>query len=143
VAASRVLLACLAILAGCSSTSVVDDAGASAGAGYRWLTGELEASFPEPVDQLTAATLRAFDELGLVAIDNAVYGPGGKITGRMADGTKVRVKLRTRGDGGSWLAIRVGDIGDEPVAMQLLRHIGAEVEEGRGGEGETAGTRAR
>jgi hypothetical protein len=140
VGAPKVLLACLAILAGCSSTPVVGDAGAGAGAEYRWLTGELEASFPDQLDRLTAATLRAFDELGLVAVDNAVYGPEGKITGRMADGTKVRVKLRTRGDGGSWLAIRVGEIGDEPVAMQLLRLIEEEVEKGGRGAGEKAGT---
>lgn len=107
-------------LGGCTSAAVMGDGG---DAEYRWLTGELEVAFAVDVERLKAASLKAYDDLGLVAVDDAVYGPQGKITGRMADGTEVRVRLRALDSGRTWLAVRVGQIGDEPISRQVLRHI--------------------
>jgi hypothetical protein len=118
--AAVVGLAWALALGGCTSSAVTGDGG---DAEYRWLTGELEVTLAGDVERLKAATLKAYDDLGLVAVDDAVYGPKGKITGRMADGTEVRVRLRALDSGRTWLAVRVGQIGDEPISRQVLRHI--------------------
>lgn len=122
--AAVVAVACALALGGCASTAVTGDEG---DADYRWITGELETVLSVDAERLNSAILRAYDDLGLVAVDDAVYGPKGKVTGRMADGTEVRVRLRALDSGRTWLAVRVGQIGDEPIARQVLRHIEAEV----------------
>lgn len=127
-AVALIALFCAATLSGCTSTAEGESGG---GREFRWLTGELVAHLTFDVGQAEAATLRAFEDLDLVAVDDAVYGPKGKITGRMADGTEVRVRLRAGPSGGTEIAIRIGQIGDEAIARQVLRHIEREAERER------------
>lgn len=95
---------------------------------FRWLRGELEAVVAGSIDRVGGATRRAFADLDVVAVDGDVYGLEGVLTGRLADGTRIRVRLRAADDATTLVAIRVGQIGDEAVARQILRHIDREVE---------------
>ena len=121
-------LVVLGALLGVACSSTPSPSSAADEPVFRWLRGELEAVVPSAIDPVGGATLRAFAELDVVAVDGDVYGDEGELAGRLADGTRVRVRLRAAAGGSTLVAIRVGEIGDEAVARQLLRHIERGVE---------------
>jgi hypothetical protein len=90
---------------------------------YRWIRGELASSLAAPLPDVESAVRGAFDELGLVGLEGSVDGLKGRLSARMAVGTKVRVRLQALDFESTSIRIRVGKIGDRAVSLQLLRHI--------------------
>ena len=117
---ASITLIVLALVAGCSSSGRRADQSLTE---FKWLQGELKTALPHPLPEVEPATRAAFDELRLVGVDGAVDSFKGRLTARMADGTKVRVKLQAAGSDNSIVWIKVGQIGDEPISLQILRHI--------------------
>jgi len=119
------VLIVVALVAGCSSSG---DQGDPSLAEFKWLQGELKTALPHSLTDVEPATRAAFDELSLVGVDGSVNSYKGTLTARMADGTKVRVKLQAAGSGDTIVLIKVGQIGDEPISLQVLRHIRKQLE---------------
>lgn len=116
---SVALLVSVVLLAGCTTAAVGTDAEAN----YAWLSGTLETTLTHPLPEVEEATREAFVELDLVAVDGAVDGLKGELTARMADGTKVRVKMKALDFGSTRVKIRLGTLGDKAASEQILRYI--------------------
>jgi hypothetical protein len=117
-----VVLAIVVILtlAGCGSTAVTPDGSV---AEYSWVRGEVTGTLPAQLPQVAQATRAAFDELNLVGVGGGVEGLKGELTARTAVGEKVRVKLKALDFDNTSVSIRVGQVGDKAVSLQLYRHI--------------------
>lgn len=98
-------------------------AGAGAAATYVWVRGNLETTFQHPLTAVEAATRTALEELDLVAIDGAVDGLKGKLSARMADGTKVSVRLKALDLESTEVSVRIGTLGDKAASEQIMRYI--------------------
>lgn len=107
-------------LAGCSSTVVTPEGST---ARYRWARGDVTGTLPAALPEVEAATRTAFDEIGLVGVVGGVEGLKGELTARTAVGTKVRVKLEALDFDNTSVTIRVGQVGDKSLSLQLFRHI--------------------
>jgi len=112
-------LALLVPLGGCAVAAV----GAAAGAGYVWINGEMKATIEAPLPRVVKATHAALADLDLVGIEERTDKLKGKITARMADGTKVVIQVKAVDFHVTETRIRVGRIGDKAVSEQILRHI--------------------
>jgi len=107
-------------LAGCGSTAVTPEGSV---AEYRWARGDVTGTLPAPLPRVEEATRAAFDELGLVGVGGGVAGVKGELTALTAVGTKVRVKLKALDFENTTVSIRVGQVGDKALSLQLFRHI--------------------
>ena len=74
---------------------------------------------PEVVNAPTAT----LEDLELVGVDSTVDRLKGKITARMAVGTKVGINLETVDADTVSIRIKVGTFGDRSISMQILRNI--------------------
>jgi hypothetical protein len=83
------------------------------------LRSTLEGSVPEVVN----ATNATLEDLELTAVENTVDKLKGKITARMAVGTKVSISLEAIGTGSTAIRIKVGTFGDKSISMQIFRNI--------------------
>lgn len=88
------------------------------------MTGDLETSYPAPVDRTAQATLTALQQLDL-RVEGSSAGAGNErtIEGRKADGTRVTVWLGPAGEM-TVARIRVGTFGDAKLSRQIDRRIG-------------------
>jgi hypothetical protein len=118
--AASLWIAVALTMAGCSSTVVTPD---GSSAQYRWARGDVTGTLPAPLPEVEAATRTAFEELNLVGVDGGVRGLKGELTARTGVGTKVRVKLEALDFDNTSVTIRVGQVGDKSVSLQLYRHI--------------------
>ena len=105
---------------GCGSTTVTPEGSV---AEYSWVKGDVTGTLPAPLPRVEEATRKAFEELNLVAVGGGVEGLQGELTARTAVGTKVRVKLKALDFDNTSVSIRVGQVGDKSVSLQLFRHI--------------------
>lgn len=83
----------------------------------------MTGTLPAPLPRVEEATREAFDELGLVGVGGGVAGVKGELTALTAVGTKVRVKLKALDFENTTVSIRVGQVGDKALSLQLFRHI--------------------
>lgn len=118
----RALLALvsLAFLSGCAAAVV---GAAAAGAGYVWYQGALRSTVDAPLPEVGVATRKALDDLDFVGIYGRTDKLEGTVRSRMADGTKVTVKLKAADLDATEVTIRVGTIGDRSISRQVMRHI--------------------
>ena len=112
-----------ATLSGCATGA----AGTGEATAYVWYKGTLETTFQHPLDAVEAATRTALEKLDLVAIDTAVDGLEGKLTARMASGSKVTVKLKALNLSSTGVSVRVGTFGDKAPSEQIIRYIDREL----------------
>jgi hypothetical protein len=112
---------------GCASTV---DPGAEGSGDYSWQARELKGRFTGSMPDVTAAIERAFAELSLVGVDQVVDGLKGAVSARMADGTKVRIKLKAMDFESTRFNIKVGTFGDKAMSQQVARYIARELKEG-------------
>jgi len=121
------LLMAVVVLFGCSSTIDPGDEGSGT---YTWAQRELRGEFSGPLLDVAAASERAFEELRLIEVDRVVDGLKGKVTASMADGTRVRVKLKATNFETTRFNIKVGTFGDKAISQQVARYIARELAEG-------------
>ena len=65
----------------------------------------------------------SLEDLELVGVDSTVDKLKGRITARMAVGTKVTINLKSRDSGSTSIRIKVGKLGDRSISMQIFRNI--------------------
>jgi hypothetical protein len=117
----------LGLLFGCSSTV---DPGEEGTGTYEWKQRELRGHFAGSLLDVAAAAERAFEELRLVGSDQVVDGLKGKVTASMADGTKVRIKLKAMNFETTRFNIKIGSFGDKAMSQQVARYIARELSAG-------------
>lgn len=119
-----VIIVPLLLLSSCASTGVGGDPSAP---GYVWYKGALRNSYSASMPRIAEVTQATLEELDLVGIDAVVDKLKGRITARMADGTKVTIKLKALDFERTVVEIRVGLIGDRAASEQIARHIGKNI----------------
>jgi len=115
-----IVMVCLGVLVGCKTT-VVTPEGTEAvySKAEGLLRSTLEGSMPEVVNATTAT----LEDLELVGVDSTVDKLKGKITARMAVGTKVSINLEAIDFDTTSIRIKVGTLGDRSISLQIFRNI--------------------
>jgi hypothetical protein len=111
---------CVGVLLGCTS-AVVTPAGTEAS--YSKAEGVLRASIGGSMPDVVKATNDTLEDLELVGIDRTVDKLKGKITARMAVGTKVTINLEAIDFDNTSIKIKVGTFGDRSISLQILRNL--------------------
>ena len=114
------VIVCVGLLVSCKSSVVTPD---GTDVSYRKGEGVLRAGLEGTMPEVTSATLATLEDLELVGIDSTVDKLQGKITARMAVGTKVTINLKGGGTNTTSIKIKVGKLGDRSISMQILRNI--------------------
>ena len=91
--------------------------------GFQFLRGQLSGVLASPLPQVETAVTAAMEELDFVGVNVVSDKLKGTVTARMADGTKVKVKLEAQDFEATILKIKVGTWGDQSISVQILRHI--------------------
>ena len=104
---------------GCTSTFKAVDADP----GFTFLRGTLSGVLPSALPKVETATVAAMEELDFVAVDVVSDKLKGTVNARMADGTKVSVKLQADDFEATLVKVKVGTWGDQSISVQILRHI--------------------
>lgn len=107
--------------AGCTALMVAG-AGAAGVAGYAYLEGKREKTYPYPITQTWPAVSEAVKSLELPVLQETADGLGARLEGRTAQGEKVAVTLTPKGDA-TEVQIRVGVFGDENASELILAAI--------------------
>ena len=109
----------LGLAQGCTSTFKAVDADP----GFTFLRGSLSGVLASAQPKVETATVAAMEELDFVAVDIVSDKLKGTVNARMADGTKVSVKLQAEDFDSTMVKIKVGTWGDQSISVQILRHI--------------------
>ena len=117
---SLLILLVVGVVAGCTSAVVTPE---GTEANFSWVEGTLESLLAAPMPDVVDATTATLTDLELVAIDSTVDRLKGRITARMAVGTRVSIGLEAVDFESTSIRIKVGTFGDRSVALQILRNI--------------------
>jgi hypothetical protein len=115
-----IVMVCVGLLVGCKSAVVTPE---GTEASYSKAEGVLRATLEGTVPDVVNATNATLEDLELTAVENTVDKLKGKITARMAVGTKVTIGLEAVGTGSTAVRIKVGTFGDKSISMQIFRNI--------------------
>ena len=115
-----IVMVCVGLLAGCKSTVVTPEGTAAT---YSKAEGVLRATLGGSVPDVVNATNATFEDLELTGVESTVDKLKGKITARMAVGTKVSVNLEAVDFDTTSIRIKVGTFGDRSISMQIFRSI--------------------
>jgi hypothetical protein len=115
-----IVMVCVGLLMGCKS-AVVTPEGTSAS--YSKAEGVLRSTLEGSVPNVVNATNATLEDLELTGVDSQVDKLKGKITARMAVGTRVSINLEAVDFDTTAIRIKVGTFGDKSISMQLLRNI--------------------
>ena len=114
------ILLCLGVVVGCKSTVTTPEGGS---AEYSTAEGVMRSTLAGAMPEVVAATNDTLTDLELVAIDSTVDKLKGKITARMAVGTKVTINLEAVDFQSTSIKIKVGTFGDRSISLQILQNI--------------------
>jgi hypothetical protein len=114
------IMLCVGMLIGCKSAVVTPD---GTDANYSWVEGSLKAVVAGAMPEVVEATNATLEDLDLVGIDSTVDKLKGKITARMAVGTKVTINLEAVDFDNTSVRVKVGTFGDRSISLQILRNI--------------------
>ena len=114
------VMVCVGLLVGCKSSVVTPD---GTEVSYRKGEGVLRAVLGGSMPEVVNATNATLEDLELVGVDRTVDKLKGKITARMAVGTKVTINLKSMDSGSTSIKIKVGKLGDRSISMQIFRNI--------------------
>jgi hypothetical protein len=115
-----IVMVCVGLLVGCK-TAVTTPAGNPAT--YSKAEGLLRSTLGGSVPDVVNATNATLEDLELTGVDSTVDKLKGRITARMAVGTKVSINLEAIDSDTTAIRIRVGTFGDKSISMQILRNI--------------------
>ena len=115
-----IVMVCAGLLAGCKTTVALPG---GTTATYSKAEGVLRSALTGTMPEVVNATTATLEDLELVGVDSTVDRLKGKITARMAVGTKVGIHLETVDADTVSIKIKVGTFGDRSISMQILRNI--------------------
>ena len=113
-------LSLCASLGGCYTTTVGGGPSVTAGT-YSYITRDLEVLYGIPLADVWPRALAAVESLQLYIDKQQVDGLGGDIEARRANGTKVWVQLKPKGEYSTSISVRVGDLGDREQSERIHR----------------------
>jgi len=114
------ILLCLGVVVGCKSTVTTPEGGT---AQYSTAEGVMRSTLAGDMPNVVDATTATLTDLELVGVDSTVDKLKGKITARMAVGTKVTINLEAVDFENTSIKIKVGTFGDRSISLQILRNI--------------------
>ena len=115
-----IVMVCLGLLVGCKSVVVTPE---GTEAVYSKAEGMLRSTLEGDMPEVVNATNATLEDLELVGVDSTVDKLKGKITARMAVGTKVTINLEAVDFANTSIKIKVGTFGDRSISMQIFRNI--------------------
>jgi hypothetical protein len=115
-----IVMVCVGLLVGCKSAVVTPE---GTQATYSKAEGVLRATLEGSVPDVVNATNATMEDLELTGVESTVDKLKGKITARMAVGTKVTINLEAVDFDTTSVKIRVGTFGDRSISMQIFRSI--------------------
>jgi len=113
-------MVCFAMLVGCKTAVVTPD---GTEASYSKAEGVLRAVVGGSMPDVVKATNDTLEDLELVGIDNTVDKLKGKITARLAVGTKITINLEALDFDNTSIKIKVGTFGDRSISLQIFRNL--------------------
>ncbi len=114
------VMVCVGLLIGCKSSVVTPD---GTEVSYRKGEGVLRAVLGGSMPEVVNATNATLEDLELVGIDRTVDKLKGKITARMAVGTKVTINLKSMDSDSTSIKNKGGKLGARSISMQIFRNI--------------------
>jgi hypothetical protein len=114
---------------GCLWLAASAAVGGAAGAGYVYYKGKVSRPYNAGLNDVWAATHTALAELGMKIESEGRDNMSAEVHSRLADGDKVRIYFdvkdsRIPAEGPlTVIAIRVGNLGDEPASVRILNQI--------------------
>ena len=115
-----IVMVCLGLLVGCKSVVVTPE---GTEAVYSKAEGMLRSTLEGDMPEVVNATNATLEDLELVGVDSTVDKLKGKITARMAVGTKVTINLESVDFDTTSIRIKVGTFGDRSISLQIFRNI--------------------
>jgi hypothetical protein len=115
-------LSLCASLGGCYTTTVGGGPSVTAGT-YSYITRDLEVIYGVPLADVWPRALAAVESLQLHIDRQHIDGLGGDIAARRADGTRVWVQLKPKGEYSTSVSVRVGDLGDREQSERVQRTL--------------------
>jgi len=115
-----IVLVCVGLLMGCRSAVLTPE---GTEATYSKAEGVLRSTLEASVTDVVNATNATLEDLELVGVDSTVDRLKGKITARLAVGTKVSINLEAVDFDSTTIRIKVGTFGDKSISMQIFRNI--------------------
>lgn len=113
------LLFSIIIMQGC-----VAIIGAGAGAGtVAYVRGELQTTYAASFNRTWDASVKALKDLGITIYNTKKDATEGDIEATKADGTKVKINLKPKGQDITEVRIRVGIFGDEEVSRTISNQV--------------------
>ena len=97
--------------------------GGGSGVTYSYVKGQLEQDYSVSLDEAYNASIIALEHLELILIDRKKDHLGATIEARRTDDTKITVKLESRGDENTRVAIHVGLFGDQDISRRINDEI--------------------
>jgi ABC-type glycerol-3-phosphate transport system substrate-binding protein len=115
----------LGVMGACKSSAPT--AGDGAIATFSRITGELESSVAEPLDEVYAASQKAVKRLELEVLSDSKDALSARIETKGATGDKTSITLRREAERITKIEIVVGTLGDESKARTILDEIKREM----------------
>ena len=115
-------LSLCASLGGCYTTTVGGGPSVTAGT-YSYITRDLEVIYGVPLADVWPRALAAVESLQLHIDRQHSDGLGVDIAARRADGTRVWVQLKPKGEYSTSVSVRVGDLGDREQSERVQRTL--------------------
>jgi hypothetical protein len=112
----------LMVCGGCVTTAVGTGSGMGVGT-YSYISGELEALYVVPIEDLWAKTLTAMEMLRLTIDDKRMDGIGGQISARRADGTIIKVRFESLSNNRTIVGVRVDTFGNKEYSKRIHNAI--------------------
>ncbi len=108
----------LAIGGGCVPTTIGTGDGSGVGA-YSYITRDVQATYNVKMDLAWPATLRAMEQLNLIIESENMDSLGGALAVKRADGTDVKIRLKSVGGYSTKISVRVGLIGSKNKSVLI------------------------
>ena len=105
-------------IVGTGCMSLVVGAGAGAGA-TAYIKGESIRTYNFPMREMAIAAQRTFSDLDISASETSITQIESNLVGNTSDGSKVTVKLISKGDDITEARVRVGLIGNETASQRI------------------------
>ena len=96
--------------------------------GATYFQGALKALLEAPLPRVETVVKEVMEELDFVAIDVVSDKLKAEVRARMADGTRVKIRIDAEDFETTWIRIRVGTFGEQSISRQIYKHIQRQLE---------------
>ncbi len=112
------VVALLAIGSGCVPTTIGSGEESGVGA-FSYITRDVQATYNVKMDLAWPATLRAMEQLSLTVESENMDALGGALAVKRADGTDVKIRLKSIGGYSTKISVRVGVMGSKNKSVLI------------------------